>query len=78
MIAQTCDLIAQGGGGNAILIALPILPALPGVATSPAGHDQNAELVGFFEEFVAVEPSFQPNGIEVHVADVGEIGIELS
>ena len=77
VIAQTRDLIAQGSGGDAILIALPMLPAFPGVAAGPAGHDENAELVGFFEKFVAVEAAFETNGVEVHVANVSEVGVEF-
>src|SRR5207237_3824748 len=77
MIAQAGDLIAQGSGGDPILIALPMLPAFPGVATSPAGHDENAELVGLLEEFVAVEAAFEANGVEVHVANVSEVSVKF-
>src|SRR5215472_6143516 len=76
MVAQARDLIAQRSCCNAILIALPILPALPGVAASPAGHDENTQLVSFVEELVAIEAAFQTNGVEMHVADVGEVSIE--
>ena len=63
VIAEARDLIAQGSGGDAVLIAFPMLPAFPGIAAGPARHDQNAELVGFVEEFVAVETAFETNGI---------------
>ena len=77
VIAQARDLISQRGGGNVALIAGPILPAFPGVAAGPAGHDENAERVGFFEKFVAVEAALQANGVQAHVAHVAKIGVEL-
>src|SRR5436305_8513761 len=77
MVAQARDLIAQGGGSDAILVAGPISPAFPGIATGPAGHDQNAQFVGFFEQFIAIESAFEANGVQVHVADISEIGIEF-
>src|SRR5262249_16554930 len=77
MIAQASDLIPQRSGGDAVLIAFPMLPPLPSIATRPAGHDENAELVGFVEELVAVEAPFEPNGVEVHVTHVGKVSVEF-
>src|SRR5205085_699668 len=70
MVAQARDLIAQGGGSDAILVAGPISPAFPGIATGPTGHDQNAQFVGFFEQFIAIESAFEAQfrGVEIRRA----------
>ncbi len=77
MIAQACDLIAQRRRSHSVLVARPIPPTLPRIAAGPAGHNQNPKLVRLVEEFIAVEPPFQPDRIQVHIAHVGEIRIEL-
>ena len=77
MVAEAGDLIDERGGGDFLGLGSPTFPVLPHVAADPAGHDEDAELIGLFEEFVAVGLPFQADGVEAHAADVGEVGVEL-
>src|SRR5258708_19529443 len=76
MIAQTGDLTDERRTGNFLLVAFPILPAFPRVATRPTGHDQNAQTVRLLKKFIAIEVPFQANGIQSHIANVGEVSIQ--
>ena len=49
---------------------------LPHIAADPSRHDEDAEAIGFVEEFLAIHFAFQANGVQTHVLDVGEVGIE--
>ncbi len=42
------------------------------IAAAPAGHDEDALLVGEIVKFVGFQLPFQANGVQVHVADVAE------
>src|SRR5205807_108745 len=69
MIAQTGDLTGERGGGHSLQIAFPILPALPGVAAGPTGHDENAQPIRLLKEFIAIKVAFEANGIQAHVTN---------
>ncbi len=51
------------------------LPLLPMVAAAPAGEDEDAIAVAQFEEMIVLHLAFEADGVEVHVADVAELGI---
>ena len=68
--------LLQRVAGDFVLLGVPIFPAFPGVAAGPSGHDQNAEPVGLFEKFFVVDAAFEPNGVQAHVVNVRQIGVE--
>ena len=78
MIAQTGDLTVERGGGHSLLIAFPIVPALPGVAAGPTGHDENAQPIRLLKEFIAIEMAFKANGIQAHVTNIGKVSVQSS
>ena len=76
MIAQAGDLIGERGRGDGLGFRRPVLPAFPRVAANPAGHYEKAHAIGFVEEFIAIGFAFEANGIQAHVLDVIQIGIQ--
>src|SRR6267378_3603503 len=69
--AEAASLIGHGRLCNGVRFRSPALPSLPCVTASPPGHDENAELVRLFEEFVAVDAAFEANRVHAHVAHIG-------
>ena len=55
----------------------PFVPFFPMIATAPARHDQHTHFIGEVEKFIAFQFSFQANGVQVHVANVAELCLEL-
>ena len=51
------------GGGDFFGFGCPVFPLLPGVATDPARHNENAKTIGLFEKFVAVGLAFETDCI---------------
>ena len=76
MISQPGDLVPQRSRRNFVLIPLPVTPFLPGIAACPPRHDQNPQPVRLFEEFVAVKPPFQADGVHAHIAHVCQIRVQ--
>src|SRR4051812_29156422 len=76
VLAQDVNLTAQRVGGDFVVLGLPALAKLPGIAAGPAGHDENAQAVGFFVELFAIEAAFEANRVQAHVADVAEVSVE--
>src|SRR5690242_5351853 len=70
------DLAAHGVFGDFVLLRLPVLAKLPGVAAGPAWHYENSETVGFFVELLAIEAPLESNRIQTHVMDITQISIE--
>src|SRR6266404_3521959 len=77
MIAQAADLVGERGGADLVVLWLPLVPVLPVVAAAPSGHHHDAHAVGEVEEVVGLELAFEPYGVQAHVADVGELSLEL-
>ena len=45
---------------------------LPVIAAAPTGHDQNAFLISFVEEFLCLQFTFEPDRVQTHVLHVAE------
>src|SRR5260370_38611429 len=53
-------------------LGLPFIPLLPDVAATPAGHDQDAFLIGEVEAIIGFHLSFETNGVQMEMLDVAE------
>src|ERR1017187_7795397 len=74
MRAQWADLIMLRGLGDHAVLRLPSRPLLPMIAAAPPGEHENAVGVRQAEERIVLELAFEANRVEVHVADVLELG----
>ena len=77
MAAQPQDLRAQRGGGDFKIAGFPLVPFFPMTAAAPTRHHQHAHLVSEIEKLVASEFPFQPDGVQVHVANVAELRFQF-
>src|SRR5438105_652625 len=75
MTAQAADLVAQRRRCYHVLLRPPLVPFLPGAATHPAAHDEDAEAVGLVPEAIVFVIAFQPQGIEMHVERVSQLRV---
>src|SRR5260370_21836013 len=53
-------------------LGLPFIPLLPDVAATPAGHDQDAFLIGEVEDSIGFHLAFETNGVQMEMLDVAE------
>ena len=75
MDTESAHLRSHGFDRNLVLLGLPRVPMLPRVAAAPAGHEQNAELVGHVEEHVVLHLALEADGVEVQVQHVLHLGL---
>ena len=64
MFSQAQQLIAQRMDGNLLILFVPLAPFFPGIATAPAGHNENSVAIGAFDERFVFEFPLQTNGIQ--------------
>jgi hypothetical protein len=63
MIAEAGGLVDHRGSGDLFGFGRPLVPVFPGIAADPAGHNQDAEIVGHSKEVVAVGFAFEADGV---------------
>ncbi len=72
MAAQAINLVPQRLLCDFKIGRLPLRPSLPGIATAPAGHDQDALPICQVEKLLSFQLALEPDGVEAHVAHVAE------
>ena len=75
MARQAAQLVAQGLGGDRLVLLVPLVPLLPVIAAAPAGEHQDAHAVAEFQKMIVFELAFEAHGIEIHVAHVAQFGL---
>src|SRR5512135_685954 len=75
MTPEAPDLIPEGLSGDRVVLFLPSGPLFPLIATAPTGKHEDAHLVCKIEEVIVFYFPFHPDGIEVQVADILELGL---
>ena len=78
MLPQNVYLALERRSRDIALIRMPVLPAFPRVATRPAGHHQNPQMIRLFVKFLAIQPPFQSNRIQPHIPNIRQIRIKLA
>ena len=68
MVAQSGDLVGEEAEAIALVSGVQCFQRSHACAADPPRHNQEAELVGLVEEFVAIGFPFQSNGVRVPCA----------
>ena len=76
MASHPENLRSQRVSSNCQVPGCPIFPVLPVIAAAPSGKDQDSQLVSEVEKVVRLQLPFQPNGVQVHIANVAQLRLQ--